>query len=84
MITQTPDLDGMILAGRRAAYGELHALALRLGTSVAGQTYEDYNGGNITVNGVDFLPLIDAVTLEAIVHRVEAPKPRRKWWRFWS
>ncbi len=85
----SPDLSAHLTAGRRAAIGAVIIEAKRQG-------YLSYNGPNpdtamhgyeITLNGIDIGPAIDAAVMETIV-RLEHPDvaavPRkRRWWRFW-
>lgn len=80
------DIEPLLVAGRRAAYAELHVAARQLGVVVNGDTFEQYQGdGPICINGLDLRPMIDAVVIETAVRSSpSAGKPRRPWWRFWA
>lgn len=84
-IDANPDIERLLIAGRRAAYGELLGIAKNRGLPVTGDTEEKYLGGSdgfIGVGGLNILPVIDATILEVVV---QVGRPRRgHWWKFWA
>lgn len=86
-ITTNPNIDRLLHAAQRAAYGELHVIAADRGITVQGATEAQYTpGAMISINGVDLRPMINAAAMEVIV-QIGNPEPvakRRAWWRFWA
>lgn len=67
-ILANADLARILIAGRRAAYGELHVIAADRGIVVNGDTEAEYGGeGPISINGVDLRPMIGAAIIETMV-----------------
>lgn len=78
-----------LVAGRRAAYGVVLAKAAEIATATCtGATDSSYTGlGDITIDGLDIGPAIDAAVIETVVrlaHPDVPPVKHRKWWRFWA
>lgn len=80
------DTSTLLVAGRRAAFAELHAMFVNHGhpdTKWEACTPEAYSGTTpITINDNNMLPIIDAAVMETVARltapHIELPEPLAK------
>ena len=83
-IIANPDMDRLLIAGRKAAAVALLIEAHDKGLPVTGPTMDAYDGKcQLLISNLDIGPAVDAAVIEAMVQIAWIPA-RRPWWKFWA